>query len=110
MLLLILSIFLKVTALPRAVDKRFDHSPDILIAVFVKCRDGFNLWNPVAVLRWEEVNRTFQFCFGQICRLNIISVGFVDKNPVSHFHYPAFNPLQLITGTGEHQQHEKICH
>ncbi len=45
---------------------------------------------------------------GFFCTPDVIAIGFSDHDRIGHFHDTFFNSLQFITGTGQHQQQEKV--
>ncbi len=41
---------------------------------------------------------------------DVVAVGLVDRQGIGNFQHPLFNPLQLITGPGQHQHQKKVHH
>ena len=41
---------------------------------------------------------------------SVCAVGLVDRDHVDQFQQPAFDALQIVTGTGQHQRQETIGH
>ena len=41
---------------------------------------------------------------------DVVAVGFVDNNSVSHFHDSAFDALEFVAGSGELDKQEEVDH
>ena len=56
------------------------------------------------------MKRIAEMSGGHLGTFDIISVGFVDDDPVGHLHNPSLDALQLIARTGQLDKQEEIDH
>ena len=60
--------------------------------------------------RTDVLNHPFIFASGNLGLQEIVSVGLVDDDCVCQLHDALLDTLQVITGTGEDDEHEEIDH
>ena len=65
---------------------------------------------PAILVQREEVQGRLVAGAGHFGGVDVVAVGLVDDEGVGHLHDAAFDALQFVAGTGEHQQQEEIDH
>ena len=58
-------------------------------------------YNPEIKTAYKEVERIAELRLSEACAVDVVAIGLVDDDAVSHFHDAALNALQLIARSGK---------
>ena len=87
-----------------------DHGPDLVDADSVIAGVGEHFGEPTRLCRWEEVEGVAEVARGHLGAADVVTVGLVDDDAVSHLHDAALDTLELVARASQLDEQEEVDH
>ena len=86
------------------------YCPKLKQAFLGQSRASVGVSFPAFGSRTDEFNHTLILTLGNDSFRQIVTIGFVDNDSVGNLHDAFLDALQIITGTGQYNQHKEVNH
>ena len=108
--LLLTAFLLEIAVFLHEVEVAVYHIPHLGDSNLVVARISEHFGRPATGRKREKMKRVAELSLSKAGAVDVVAIGLVDDNAISHLHDAALNALQLIARSGKLNEQEEIDH